>query len=85
MNPNPTGKTPKKMDSNRKMETQKIPQCADEGGTAVVLVGGGAMPAAGGEGGHGGGPAMVSHGTKQWWRNDMKAQAALIFEGRGCI
>ncbi|QCD82915.1 hypothetical protein DEO72_LG2g3257 [Vigna unguiculata] len=30
-NPNPTGKTPKKMDSNRKMETQKIPQCADKG------------------------------------------------------
>ncbi|QCE04407.1 hypothetical protein DEO72_LG8g2443 [Vigna unguiculata] len=29
-NPNPTGKTPKKLDSNCKMKTQKIPQCADE-------------------------------------------------------
>ena len=64
-NPNSTGKTPKKMDSNRKMETQKIPQCADEGGAIVVLVGGGATPTAGGEGRHGGGSAMVGRGTEQ--------------------
>ncbi|QCD94267.1 hypothetical protein DEO72_LG5g2350 [Vigna unguiculata] len=64
-NPNPTGKTPKKMDSDRKMETQKIPQCADEGGTTAVLVRGGATPAIGGEGGHGGGSAMVGHRTEQ--------------------
>jgi len=53
------------MDSNRKMETQKIPQCADEGGVAAVLVGGGAAPAASGEGGHGGGSTMVGRGTEQ--------------------
>jgi len=31
-NTNPTGKAPKKMDSNCKMETQKIPQYVDKGG-----------------------------------------------------
>jgi len=47
------------------MEMQKIPQCANEGGTADVLVGGGAAPAAGGEGGHGDESAMVGHRTEQ--------------------
>jgi len=64
-NPNPTGKTPKKMDSNRKLETQKIPQCVDEGGAVVVLIGGGTTPVAGGESRHGGGSVMVGRGTEQ--------------------
>jgi len=63
-NPNPTGKAPKKMDSNRKMETQKIPQYADKGGAATLLIGGGATPAAGGEGRHDGRSTMVGRGTE---------------------
>jgi len=65
MNPNPTGKAPKKMDSNRKMETQKIHQCADEGGATAILVGGGATPAVGLEGRHDDRSMMVGRGTEQ--------------------